>query len=86
MTKGSKITLNGKELDVKITLGAIEDFAEEIGAGADWQTKLGSPKNLRLFIYHAVKGQGVTAEELRDLEMFQLTQVLNSMNGADEKK
>lgn len=84
--KGTRITLNGKEYEVRPTLGAIEDYADEIGVGEGWQNTLSHPKNLRLFLYHCVKKHGVTADELRDLEMSQLTQALNGMGGTDEKK
>lgn len=84
--KNAMITLNGTDYEVKVTLGAIEDYADEIGTGSEWQSTLSHPKNLRMFLYHILKGQGVTADQLRDLEMNQLTKVLRIMNGDSEKK
>ena len=43
------IDLNGKTLDVKLTLGAIEDFCDEIGVTKGWEAAISeSPKNIQV--------------------------------------
>jgi len=47
------IELNGRQLDVKLTLGAIEDYCDELNIKKGWEASISeSPKNIRLFIYH----------------------------------
>jgi len=71
------IDLNGKTLDVKLTLGAIEDFCDEIGVTKGWEAAISeSPKNIRLFIYHLVKHNGVTAEDLKQLPLSELNKAM----------
>lgn len=71
------IELNGKSLEVKLTLGAIEDFCDEIGVTKGWEEAISeSPKNIRLFIYHLVKHSGVTAEDLKQLPVTELNKAM----------
>jgi len=69
----ASITLNKAELDLKFTLGVIEDFCEDLGIDSGWENEINkTPKNLRMFIYHMVKHNKVNASELKDLEMSEL--------------
>lgn len=83
--KQHTIELNGKTLKPKITLGVIEDYCDEIGVTSGWQQTINeSPRNMRLFIYHMTKHCGVTADELRDLSINQLTRAMAILNEGDE--
>ena len=69
----AEINLNDKPLSLKFTLGVIEDFCEDLGVDSGWEQEINkSPKNLRTFIYHMVKHNGVDKSELKDLEMSEL--------------
>lgn len=73
--KGQRtLDLNGKELTISFTFGAVEDFCEELDITfGDWQQEVfESPKNMRLFIYYMAKEnhKDLEADELRDLDFF----------------
>lgn len=68
-----KIKLNGKDVELKFTLGAIEDFqdyCEEQGIDADMaETKM---KHLR-HLLHYMSGGKVEADAFRDLELSEIS-------------
>jgi hypothetical protein len=75
--KKTFIELHGRELEIKLTLGAIEDFCDEIGVTKGWEQAISeSPKNIRLFIYHLVKHEKVSADDLRDLPLSELNKAM----------
>lgn len=75
--KKTFIELSGKQLEIKLTLGAIEDFCDEIGVTKGWEQAISeSPKNIRLFIYHLVKHEGISAEDLKELPLSELNKAM----------
>lgn len=74
--KGERtLSLNGEDLVIRFSFGAVEDFCEELDVDfGDWQEEVfNKPKNMRIFIYHAAKDQhdGIKKEDIRDLDFFE---------------
>jgi hypothetical protein len=80
------IELNGRQLDVRLTLGAIEDYCDELNIKKGWEASISeSPKNIRLFIYHLVKHNEVTKDELKDLAFSELNKALGVLGTGEGK-
>jgi hypothetical protein len=68
----TKISLNGKDIELKFTLGVLEDFqdyCEEHELDSD--VALGKMKHLRQFL-HLMTGGRVDAEAFKDLEFSEI--------------
>lgn len=74
--KHLKLNLEGKELKLAFTLGAIEDFCEETETDfSNFSSKaLKSPKGIRLLIYHMALAGGSKVEP-DDLKRLDLTEI-----------
>ena len=78
--------LNCRQMDVKLTLGAIEDYCDELNIKKGWEASISeSPKNIRLFIYHLVKHNDVTKEELKDLAFSELNKAMGVLGTGEGK-
>lgn len=70
-----KLNLNGKDLLIRFSFGAVEDFCEELDIKfSQWEQEVfDSPKNLRIFIYHSAKEnlKDLKPEQLRNLDFFE---------------
>ena len=68
----TKITLNGKDIDLKFTLGVLEDFQDYCEENElDSDTALSKMKHLRQFL-HLMTGGKVPAEEFKELEFSEM--------------
>lgn len=84
--KKNYIELAGKKLELKMNLGVIEDYCDDLGLEENWQASITkSPRNMRMFLYHMTKHNGVSADELREVKPNQLIKALAMLNDEDSE-
>lgn len=90
MAKDSlKLNLDGREIGVRFTLGAIEDFCEEYGVDfQEFEKAMNQPKAIRSLLYYCAKEAGVevTLDELRGLELTELAKFTALVKGKSGKQ